>query len=141
MIAACHTSPRLTVRRVCPALLDVAPIARRAKLNKLWLKRMAPRPKGVGAFTRGNDLPRNAAKQHSVVKVQSVQAQSITTSRTALSPWRKPGSYAPQRGPMEAKNLPHLALSWWPFGLGRFVFVTTGVLVGPNMPLGVGFGK
>ncbi len=28
-------------------------------LKKLWLKRMAPRPRNVDAFTRGNDLPRN----------------------------------------------------------------------------------
>ena len=49
----------VSLRRACPALLGVDCIARRARLNKLWLKRSAPRPKYASAFTRGNDLPRN----------------------------------------------------------------------------------
>jgi hypothetical protein len=49
----------VSLRRACPALKGISCIARRALLNKLWLKRMAPRPKYGSAFTHGNDLPWN----------------------------------------------------------------------------------
>jgi hypothetical protein len=40
-------------------------------LKKLWLKRMAPRPKHVDAFTRRNDLLRNPQTPSSIGEVQN----------------------------------------------------------------------
>src|SRR5262249_49714650 len=49
--------------------------------KQLWLKRSAPRPTHVDAFTRGNDLPRNPAKHHSFIGEVQVSYRTILAHR------------------------------------------------------------
>lgn len=63
----------VSLRRACPAPSGRF-LHRRASVTSkaTRLRRSAPRPMYVDAFTRGNDLPRNAAKHHLVGEVRSV---------------------------------------------------------------------
>jgi len=89
------------LRRACPAPLDVACSAGRARLNTRppdW-ERTTPHPRCVDAVPRGNDVPRNAAKQQWVGEVQGVlpgmlaQAGETGKRRGPVISWLKPRDF------------------------------------------------